>query len=114
MLASGRAQAAAHEQRNNMTSRWFNVTVILFWLTTMGWLVQNKILPSWVVGEPPTYRTILDDVGENPAPVGWTIALDDRQLGWAITRAERFEQGGYQLRSRVRLSRMPVEPMLPA
>src|SRR5690348_13075216 len=44
-----------------MYSRWFSVAVVLFWVATMGWLIHHKILPPLVVGDPPTYRSIIAD-----------------------------------------------------
>jgi hypothetical protein len=96
-----------------MTSRWFNVTVVIFWLTTMGWLVQEKILPTLTVGNPPSYRTLVEDAAANTAPVGWTISLNDRRIGWAISRVQKFPEGGHEFRSRVRLSRIPLTSMTP-
>ncbi|HEX3871139.1 MAG TPA: hypothetical protein VHV77_11915 [Pirellulales bacterium] len=96
-----------------MTSRWFNVTVVVFWLTTMGWLVQEKILPTLIVGNPPSYRTLAEDAEDHAAPVGWTISLNDRPLGWAISRVQNFAPGGHEFRSRIRLSRVPLAAMTP-
>ncbi|HEX4132348.1 MAG TPA: hypothetical protein VHZ24_20115 [Pirellulales bacterium] len=96
-----------------MTSRWFNVAIVVFWTTTMGWLVCDKVLPALIVGEPPSYRSIGSDADEHLRPVGWRILLNDRRLGWAISRAQRFEKGGHEFRTRVRLSRLPVAAMTP-
>jgi hypothetical protein len=49
-----------------MPMRWFNVAALLFWLTTMGWLFTEKILPSLDVGEPPGY-------GMRDTPVRWEL-----------------------------------------
>jgi len=35
-----------------MTSRWFNVAVVGFWLTTMGWLIHDKVLLPWSLVTP--------------------------------------------------------------
>jgi hypothetical protein len=94
-----------------MASRWSSIAVVLFWMTSMGWLVEQKILPSWVVGDPPTYRTILQDAVSTP--VGWTISLNDRPLGWAISQSSPTEQGGYELRNRVWLDRLPFSVLAP-
>jgi hypothetical protein len=96
-----------------MTSRWFNVTVVVFWATTMGWLVKEKILPALIVGDPPSYRTLAEDASAHQAPVGWRIRLNDRPLGWAITRVQQFPEGGHEFRSRVLLSRVPISAMTP-
>jgi len=94
-----------------MASRWSSIAVVLFWMTTMGWLVEQKILPSWFVGDPPTYRTILQDAVNTP--VGWTISLNDRPLGWAISQSSPTDQGGYELRNRVWLDQLPLSALAP-
>ncbi len=92
-----------------MASRWSSIAVVLFWMTSMGWLVEQKILPSWAVGDPPTYRTILQDAVSTP--VGWTISLNDRTLGWAISQSSPTEQGGHELRNRVWLEQLPLSEL---
>lgn len=95
-----------------MASRWSTVAILLFWLSSMGWLLEQKILPSWVVGEPPTMRTILQD--STDAPVGWKITFNGQSLGWAVTQSLANEQGGHDVRSRVRLARLPLATMTPS
>ncbi|HWA99140.1 MAG TPA: hypothetical protein VG713_11635 [Pirellulales bacterium] len=79
----------------------------------MGWLVHQKVLPALVVGDPPSYRTLAGDAAEDLRPVGWRISLNDRRLGWAISRAQKFEKGGNEFRTRVRLSGVPLAAMTP-
>jgi hypothetical protein len=95
-----------------MASRWFTITVVLFWLGTMTWLVDQKILPSWRIGEPPNYRTMFGTTAATAA-VGWTISVDGHNLGWAISCLDPLEQGGSQLRSRIQLVRLPLATMTP-
>ena len=96
-----------------MSSRWFNVAVVGFWLLTMGWLVREKILPSLVVGDPPTYRTILADRETREAPVAWSISLNDAPLGWAEARNKVLDNGVTDMRSHVRISRLPLAEITP-
>jgi hypothetical protein len=97
-----------------MTSRWASVTIVLFWASTMGWLVHNKIIPSLAVGQPPSYRTMVERNGPANRPVGWSISLDGRPLGWAITSAVLDAEGGYQMQSRVRMEQIPFATLAPA
>ncbi|HUY33075.1 MAG TPA: hypothetical protein VMV69_09860 [Pirellulales bacterium] len=96
-----------------MYSRWFSIVVVVFWMASMGWLIQVKILPPWVVGDPPTYRTILKDRQANEEPAGWMISLNDQPLGWAVSRAIVRDNGVTQFRSKVRLTRLPVGEIMP-
>src|SRR5215469_8329873 len=96
-----------------MSSRWFNVAVVGFWLLTMSWLVREKILPSLVVGDPPTYRTILADRESRDAPVTWSISLNDAPLGWAEARNRVLDNGVTEMSSHVRISRLPLSEIAP-
>jgi hypothetical protein len=97
-----------------MYSRWFNMAVVGFWLLTMGWLVRAKILPSLVVGDPPTYRTILADREARDTPVTWAISLNDAPLGWAEARNRILDNGVTEMRSHVRISHLPLAEITPA
>lgn len=98
-----------------MSGRWFNVAVLVFWLAAMSWLVVAKILPPLIVGDPPSYRTILEAAdGPRGGVTGWDILLDGRPLGWAVTQTERRVEGVSELRSRVRLFRLPLAELAPA
>jgi hypothetical protein len=96
-----------------MSSRWFNVAVVGFWLLTMSWLVREKILPSLVVGDPPTYRTILADQESRDAPVKWSISLNDAPLGWAEARNRVLDNGVTEMSSHVRINRLPLSEIAP-
>lgn len=96
-----------------MYSRWFSVAVIMFWIATMGWLFQRKILPPLVVGDPPTYRRILADREEAEKPAGWQIRLNNEPLGWATSRPYLLDNGVTEFRSRVHLIRLPLEEITP-
>lgn len=49
-----------------MHSRWFNLTVVLLWLTMMTWLIKLKVMPAMLIGEPPSYAEILDAQARTP------------------------------------------------
>lgn len=96
-----------------MYSRWSNVAVIVFWLITMGWLVEDKILPSLYLGEPPTYRTILAGQPARNEPVVWRVSLNDQPLGQAVLRSQTLSDGVTELRSQVHLDRLPLAEITP-
>lgn len=96
-----------------MYSRWSNVAVVVFWLITMGWLVEEKILPSLSVGEPPTYRTILSEEPAQHEPVSWNVFLNGRFLGRAELSRRTLDQGVAELRSQVRLEGLPLAEIAP-
>lgn len=96
-----------------MYSRWFSVTVVLFWLVTMSWLVGQKVLPSLMVGTPPTYQSIVEDHAALAQPVSWTIALNDKPLGTAESWAKELDNGVTEFHSRVRLDELPLAELTP-
>ena len=95
-----------------MNTAWVNISVVTFWLTMMSWLVTQKVLPALLVGEPPSYRTILAARQEDPH-VGWSMRWNERQIGWAINRTERLSDGMTEVHSRVHFEQLPLREMTP-
>lgn len=95
-----------------MPSRPLSLVILIFWLSTMSWLVVAKVLPPLRTGEPPNYRTILP-TGEVDEPVCWTISMNDKMLGWAASMVDRRKDGMAQMNSRVFLSELPIEDIAP-
>jgi hypothetical protein len=95
-----------------MHSRWFNVAVVALWLTTMSWLLVSKVLPAILVGEPPSYRTILNAQRQSPT-TGWAMSWNDEQLGWAVNTTSPLPNGLAQMRSRVHFDYLPLDQIIP-
>ena len=95
-----------------MHSRWFNATVVVLWLATMGWLVTEKVLPPLLVGEPPNYQTIVDAQKKEP-PAGWRLMFNDRPVGWALSSTASQPNGLTEIRGRVHFDTLPLEEMTP-
>jgi hypothetical protein len=95
-----------------VSSRWFNAVVVMLWLATMGWLVEAKVLPLLLFGEPPSYRRIVE-AQQNAPPVGWRVALNDRPLGWALTDTQLQSTGLTEIRGRVHFDALPLGELMP-
>jgi len=95
-----------------MYPRWFNFAVVTLWLATMGWLVTTKVAPSLLVGEPPSYPTILAAQRAEP-PAGWVILWDDRRLGWAISSTKPLPQAITEIRSLIHFDDLPLDELVP-
>ncbi|MBX7167049.1 MAG: hypothetical protein K1X74_12030 [Pirellulales bacterium] len=93
-----------------MSNRWLNLAIIALWLASMTWLVVAKVLPPLLVGEPPSYASMLDG---GPQHLAWDILLDDRRVGEARSTLE--DRGGLtsQLTSDVRLDGLPLDKVTP-
>ena len=95
-----------------MHSRWFNITVVLLWLSSLCWLVTAKILPTLLVGEPPAYSQSLRAQQDEP-PVGWTMWWDNRLLGQALTTTEAGLDGVTEVHNRLRFEHVPLGEIIP-
>ncbi len=95
-----------------MHSRWYNIAVVALWLSTMTWLVYRKVLPSMLVGDPPSYPAILA-AQKNQSAAGWTIVWKDKSLGWAVIRTKPLPQALTEVRSHVHFDTLPLQEMSP-
>ena len=95
-----------------MNSAWYNVTVVLLWVATMSWLVTRKVLPALLVGEPPTYRTIVEAQHKEPL-VGWRMSLNDRPVGWALSKTSVMVNEMTEVRSLVRFDDLRLKEVIP-
>jgi hypothetical protein len=104
-----------------MYGRWYTISVLLFWLLTMSWLIVGKVLPPLLRGEPPSCQRIVAARRREP-PIGWHIFLGDlhggplrdRRLGWAISGSGNSPPGGTILRGRLHFDDLPLERMIPS
>ena len=78
-----------------------------------GWLFVSKILPTLNPGTPPGYQAFYT-TGSQPRPVAWTIMLNDRAVGSALSLAEDSGDGGLIVRSNLRLEHLPFDEIVPA
>jgi hypothetical protein len=95
-----------------MYSRWYSASVVLLWLATMTWLVTQKVIPTLVVGEPPSYRTIVESQSGNSTEC-WRIRWNNRELGWAATAFVHLPHEMTEIRSRVHFDEVPLTDMIP-
>ncbi len=95
-----------------MYSRWSNAAVIILWLSAMGWLLIEKVLPPLLVGQPPSYRTILEAQRREP-PVGWRMSFNGQRLGWALSTTERLQDDLTEVRSWVHFEELPLDDLTP-
>ena len=91
-----------------MHSRWYTAAVVLLWVATMSWLVHQKVLPPLIIGEPPSFRSILEVQRQQP-PVGWKLLLNGREMGWGLSQTVPMASGVSEVRGHVHLNRLPLE-----
>jgi hypothetical protein len=95
-----------------MNSRWFNTAVVVFWVATMSWLVKEKVLPPFVIGDPPSYLEIVA-AQNRELPVGWEVFLDGRRIGWALTETKRQPTGLTDIHGRAHFDTLPIQAVMP-
>ncbi len=95
-----------------MNSTWYNVAVVLLWVASMSWLVSQKVMPALLVGEPPSYRTIVRAQQGQPH-AGWRMAVNDREVGWALNTTVPLPREMTEVRSLVHFNDLPLEEMTP-
>lgn len=103
-----------------MGSRWMGAVIVLFWLSTMGWLVESKVLPPLKRGDPPDYRSMYSDDPFEEDPVGWDMMLNGKPIGWAVNWSRKLANGTSRsyhttdLDSHIHFDRIPVQELSPA
>jgi hypothetical protein len=95
-----------------MNSRWYNTTVVVLWLVTTSWLVVKKVLPPLLVGEPPSYRQVIEAQNRDP-PVGWRVSWKGNLLGWALTDTKSQPTGLTEVHGRVHFDAFPIGAVTP-
>ncbi len=95
-----------------MNSTWYNVSVVLLWLATMSWLVTQKVMPALLVGEPPSYREVIEAQHEDPL-VGWSMSWNGQRVGWALNTTSSLPEDMTEVRSRVHFDDFPLREMMP-
>jgi hypothetical protein len=95
-----------------MNSRWFNTAVVVLWVTTMTWLVKEKVLPPLLIGEPPSYQEIVE-AQNRELPVGWEVSLNGQRIGWALTDAKQQKTGLTEIHGRAHFDALPIEAVMP-
>ncbi|MFP6613383.1 MAG: hypothetical protein VB835_13825 [Pirellulales bacterium] len=90
-----------------MANRYYPAAVVLFWLSTMSWLVLTKVLPALRRGEPPDHHAVFVDRQTDALPVIWDMKWDMRPIGWAASDVSRRPDGRAVIHSRIRFTGVP-------
>lgn len=97
-----------------MSPRWLNLLVVAFWLATMTWLVVVKIVPTLLLGEPPSYKKLVAEADHSPPPpVAWDIYWDDEPIGKADSQTIRQSDGMTDIESHVHIEELPLAELAP-
>jgi len=92
-----------------MANRIFISAVVVFWLSSMTWLVTDRILPSFFGGQPPIVQAYED--GE---AVAWQVLWGGVTVGEAASMRLNGVGGTTDLFNRVVLEEFPVMQLAPS
>jgi len=92
-----------------MANRIFGLAVIVLWLGSMGWLVTDRILPSFFEGQPP-----LVEAYEPGRAVAWNVLWSGKPVGKAASLRLPGVGGTTELHNRVTLEKIPLMDLAPA
>lgn len=92
-----------------MANRIFVSAVVVLWLSSMTWLVSERILPSFFDGQPPIVQAYED--GE---AVAWEVLWKGEAVGQAASMRLPGVGGSTDLFNRVVLQEFPVMQLAPS
>ena len=92
-----------------MANRIFVSAVVVLWLSSMTWLVTDRILPSFFGGQPPIVQAYED--GE---AVAWSVHWEGKVVGEAASVRLSGAGGSTDLFNRVVLEEFPVMQLAPS
>jgi hypothetical protein len=91
------------------------LAVVVFWLAMMGWLIVEKVLPPLLVGEPPSYQNIVDELRDDQPlrPVEWVLYWNGRPVGQSRSEWQRRDDESTRLISTVKFVELPLVDLAP-
>ncbi len=92
-----------------MANRIFVLAVVVLWLSSMSWLVIERILPSFYAGEPP-----MEQAYETGKAVAWQVQWKGEPVGQAASVRLSGVGGTTDLYNRVLLTDIPLMELAPA
>ena len=92
-----------------MANRVFVSAVVILWLCSMTWLISDRILPSFLPGEPPPASGI-----QINKPISWRVSWAGNEVGRASTVRVRGIAGTSELHNRILLNDVPLMEFAPA
>ena len=91
-----------------MANRVFVFAVVVLWLSSMSWLVTDRILPSFFEGEPP-----IKEAYDSGKAVAWTVDWEGKAVGRAASVRLVGAGGTTDLHNRVLLTDIPLMDLAP-
>lgn len=94
-----------------MEYRWVQVAIILWWLASVGWLIETKLMPFARLAPRPAQTWMDPEDTSLTEPIVWEIGYKGRDVGEATTTVRRTAATSI-LSSEVHLRKLPLGAML--
>jgi hypothetical protein len=94
-----------------MESRGIKLSVLVFWLASMGWLASTKIVPMFGPTAPPDQRAFRPEAETGEDVTCWSIHWNDRPIGWARSTVTKQSVGFGTVHSVVHFEKLPVKEL---
>ena len=91
-----------------MANRIFVLAVFSLWLSSMAWLVTERIMPGLSDGQSPSIETF-----QNNEVVAWEVEWADKSVGQAASIRVAGVGGTVELHNRISLREMPISDLAP-
>ncbi len=86
--------------------------ILVFACLANSWLFITRVLPTLTAVTPPGYQSIYAATKDS-ATVAWTIMLNNRPVGSALSIVESFSSGEVIVWSNLQLDELPLNDLLP-
>lgn len=107
-----RGSVATARQTAFMEHRFIRIGILVFWLSSMTWLVTTKILPLFDANSTPDQRVFIPESSQRVQKAHWKIRWNDRPMGWAQMTTTRQKTGFGHTESVVRFEDLPADELL--
>ena len=97
-----------------MERRWFNLVVVLVWLSTTSWLVVAKVLPPLRRGEPPNYWSMYSPDEKEQEAVAWDMSVNGNSVGSAVSWLTHQVAEITEVHSHIHFQHIPLAELSPA
>jgi hypothetical protein len=97
-----------------MERRWFNLVVVLVWLSTTSWLVVAKVLPPLRRGEPPNYWSMYSRDEKEQEAVAWDMSVNGNSVGSAVSWLTHQVAEITEVHSHIHFQHIPLAELSPA
>ena len=95
-----------------MSSRLFEIVVVVLWLAAMSWLVTTKIITVPSGGDHNASDNTYLDASHEENQVTWSVSLDHVEVGSVVQTSRRTSYGETSVESVVQFDQLPIHDII--